>query len=212
MSAPVPAALREPLGQERTADRLRRFVALLQAWQRTHNLVSAATLQDVWRRHVEDSLQLLDYVPEGARTWVDLGSGGGFPGLVCAIALDGRGPAVTLVEANAKKCAFLRAAARETGAQARVVASRIEDFARREPASADILSARALAPLPALLALAQPLARPGATCLFLKGAETQDEIAAARAAGWTFDLAIHPSRTLSEGRVLVIRDAACEGR
>jgi 16S rRNA (guanine527-N7)-methyltransferase len=183
---------------------LARFVALLTAWQRTHNLVSPASLAEIWTRHVADSLQLLDHAPD-FRTWVDLGSGAGFPGLVVAIAAksspDRR---FVLVESNSKKAAFLRAAARETGAHAEVAAERIESHAKHLSARADIVSARALAPLPDLLKLAAPYLHEGSVLLFPKGRDFQAEIDAA-SQSFAFDMLEYESATDSGGRVLAIR-------
>ena len=116
-----------PVSRE-TAARLDRFVDLLRQWQQKTNLISPATLPEVWTRHVADSLQLLRFAP-AAKTWVDLGSGGGFPGLALACALTDRpGTVVHLVESNGKKCAFLREAVRATGVRAIVHCERIESF------------------------------------------------------------------------------------
>ncbi len=183
---------------------LERFVALLAEWQRAHNLVSRATLAEVWTRHVADSLQLLDHAPD-FREWVDLGSGAGFPGLVVAIASKERPERhFTLVESNAKKAAFLRAAIRETGANAEVAAERIEGHAAKMAGRADIVSARALAPLPELLRLAAPYLHEGSVMLFLKGRDFVREIEAA-SQSFGFDVVDYQSATDSGGRVLVIR-------
>jgi 16S rRNA (guanine527-N7)-methyltransferase len=187
----------------RTRDNLERFVALLGAWQRTHNLVAGGTLKEVWTRHVADSLQLLDHAPD-FRHWVDLGSGAGFPGLVVAIACeDDPERRFTLIESNNKKAAFLRAAIRETGARATVVAERIEAQAGRvEPA--DVVSARALAPLPSLLRLGAPYLREDGVMLLLKGQDFVQEIESA-SKSWDFDVLDFASVTDSGGRVLAIR-------
>jgi 16S rRNA (guanine527-N7)-methyltransferase len=182
------------------------YVALLAEWQKTHNLVSRSSLDAVWTRHIADSLQLLDHAPPFKR-WLDLGSGAGFPGLVVAIArkadLDQR---FTLIEANSKKAAFLRAAVRETGARAEVTAERIEDHADMGALAPDILSARALAPLPELCALAFPYLRGGSgAMLLLKGQEFVHEAEAA-AKSWSFDMVSSPSVTDSGGRVVTIRN------
>ena len=186
-----------------TRDDLERFAALPTEWQRAHNLVARGALADIWSRHVADSLQLLHHAPD-FRHWVDLGSGAGFPGLVVAIACKAR-PACrfTLVEANAKKAAFLRAAIRETGASADVAAERIETHAARsEPA--DVVSARALAPLPALLELGAPYMGEASVMLLLKGQDfVQERDEASKS--WDFDVLDSPSATDSSGRVLAIR-------
>ena len=146
-----------PVSRE-TSERLDRFVELLLTWQRTTNLIAPSTIPQLWTRHVADSLQLLDLAPD-ARVWVDLGSGGGFPGLVIACALAGKpGAMVHLVESNAKKAAFLREAQRVTGAPAIVHGERIEDFAGalRGPGRGRHC-ARAVAPLKSLLDQCFPL-------------------------------------------------------
>ena len=184
---------------------LETFVALLTEWQRVHNLVARGGLDEVWTRHVADSLQLLNYAPD-FREWVDLGSGAGFPGIVVAIAgKEFPGRHFTLVESNAKKAAFLRAAIRETGANASVAAERIEVHAPRMAGRADVISARALAPLVDLLALAQPYACPDTLMLLLKGREYLREVEAA-SQRFDFDVVDYASTTDSGGRVLAIRN------
>ena len=142
--------------------------------------MARSTLDEVWTRHVADSLQLLEHAPAGFREWVDLGSGAGFPGLVVAIACKGE-PArhFTLVESNGKKAAFLRTAIRETGAHASVAAERIETHAGRMRGQADIVSARALAPLAELLKLGAPYLAEEGVMLLLKGQDAVQEIDAA---------------------------------
>jgi 16S rRNA (guanine527-N7)-methyltransferase len=188
---------------------LERFVALLRDWQRAHNLVAHSTLDDVWERHIADSLQLLDHAPDFS-DWIDLGSGAGFPGLVVAIASKHEpGRMFRLVEANQKKAAFLRAAIRESGAHASVVAERIEDSASSaEPA--DVVSARALAPLADLIRLGSPYLRAGGTMLFLKGQDFVQELDAA-SKSWDFDVVDSPSVTDPGGRVLAIRHPRPKG-
>jgi 16S rRNA (guanine527-N7)-methyltransferase len=203
--AETPAAALDRFGfvTNRTREDLARFVELLKEWQRTHNLVSRATLDEVWTRHVADSLQLLDHAPD-FHHWVDLGSGAGFPGLVVAIACkDDPGRRFALIESNGKKAAFLRAAIRETGARASVVAGRIEACTQMvEPA--DVVSARALAALPALLPLAAPYLSKGGVLLLLKGQDFVQELTAA-SKSWDFDVLGFASVTDPGGRVLAIR-------
>jgi 16S rRNA (guanine527-N7)-methyltransferase len=205
-NVPWPADPLARFGLSESARRdLERFVALLTEWQRVHNLVARGALDEVWTRHVADSLQLLRHAPD-FREWVDLGSGAGFPGLVVAIASkDSSERHFTLVESNSKKAAFLRAAIRETGVNATVAAERIEAHALKQAGRADVISARALAPLPALLALAAPYAHAGSVMLFLKGREYVHELDAA-SQSWRFDVIDHESATDSGGRVLAIRD------
>jgi 16S rRNA (guanine527-N7)-methyltransferase len=154
-----------------TLARLEIYADLLATWQRRINLVGPSTLPDLWRRHMLDSAQLAPLVPGGTRTLLDLGSGAGFPGLVLAIL--GAAEAVHLVEADARKCAFLREAAVRTGTAVTLHNSRIDAVA---PFEADAVTARALAPLPKLLSLAAPFLGPESVCLLHKGARWQDEL------------------------------------
>jgi 16S rRNA (guanine527-N7)-methyltransferase len=194
-----------PVSRETTA-RLDRFVELLLRWQRTTNLIAPSTIARLWTRHVADSLQLVDFAP-GARRWVDVGSGGGFPGLVLACALaEHPGALVHLVESNSKKAAFLREAQRLTGAPASVQAERIEDFAARFQGQVDVVTARAVAPLKSLLGQCFPLlGKSGATGLFLKGQHAELELGGA-AKTWLMNAKLVPSRTDPTGRIIVIRD------
>jgi 16S rRNA (guanine527-N7)-methyltransferase len=182
-----------------------RFVDLLSEWHRTHNLVAPSTLGEVWTRHIADSFQLIKHAPADWREWVDLGSGAGFPGLVVAIASKEQPECrVTLVESNAKKAAFLRTAIREIGLSATVANERIEAHAKAFGRKTDVVSARALASLSELLALAEPYARPDTLMLFLKGREYVHELKAA-SQSFDFDVIDSKSATDSEGRVLAIR-------
>jgi 16S rRNA (guanine527-N7)-methyltransferase len=184
--------------------RIDRFVATLLQWQAKTNLVAPSTLPELWSRHVADSLQLLPLAPN-ARHWVDLGSGGGFPGLVIACLLaDKPGTVVHLVESNLKKAAFLREAARITGAPAKVHAVRIEDFVDDFAEPVEIVTARALAPLDNLLESAYPLLKRGATALFLKGRDIEGELTAASKC-WTMDTELIASATDSFGRIVRVR-------
>jgi 16S rRNA (guanine527-N7)-methyltransferase len=187
-----------------TAARLDRFVDLLLLWQEKINLIGPSTIPSLWRRHIADSLQLLPLAPERSLVWADLGSGGGFPGLVIGCALAGReGARAHLIESNAKKTAFLREAARETGAPATIHAGRIEDV---EPESmpVDVITARALAPLDLLLPLVAPMLIKGAQALFLKGQDIERELTQATK-HWNIDADIVPSRTSATGRILRVR-------
>ena len=189
-----------------TADRLDRFVALLLDWQGRINLIASSTVPVLWTRHVADSLQLLALAP-GALRWADLGSGAGFPGLVIACALADSLPAeVHLIESNKKKAAFLREAVRVTGAPAIVHAERSDDFIKKIDGPVDIVTARALAPLPKLLAIAYPLLKRGAKGLFPKGQDVDAELTEA-AKCWTIQASLVSSRTDPKSRVIVIRSA-----
>ena len=194
-----------PVSRE-TAQRLDRFVELLLKWQRVSNLIADSSVRHLWTRHIADSLQLIALAPD-ARTWVDLGSGAGFPGLVLACALaDTAGAVVHLIESNAKKAAFLREAARVTQAAAIVHHGRAEDLIPAWQAGVDVVTARALAPLPVLLGLAAPMVKRGAKALFLKGQDVEAELTQATKC-WNIEAAILPSRTDRSGRIVEIRAA-----
>jgi 16S rRNA (guanine527-N7)-methyltransferase len=185
-----------------TLDRLEIYADLLRRWNSTINLVSPASLDYLWSRHILDSAQILDLAPSAA-TWTDLGSGGGFPGLVVAIlAADERpGLAVSLVESDARKSAFLATVARETGLSSRILTARAEDL---PPLSADVISARALAPLPRLLGLAFPHLAPAGTALFSKGIQNEREVQDALA-DWRFTYQKHRSLTDPAAVILSIK-------
>jgi 16S rRNA (guanine527-N7)-methyltransferase len=199
-----------PVSRE-TAERLDRFVALLLQWQRTTNLIAPSTIAHLWTRHIADSLQLIDLAPD-ARIWIDLGSGGGFPGIVVACALaDREGTMVHLVESNTKKAAFLREAQRVAQAPVTVHAERIEAFAARFAGRADVLTARALAPLKALLDQSFPLlGTSGATALFPKGENVELELGEAGKV-WNIKVNLVPSRTDPAARIVVIRELVKRG-
>src|SRR5262245_1137727 len=187
-----------------TSARLDRLVNLLLKWQSRTNLVARSTLGHVWTRHIADSLQLLALAPQ-ARAWVDLGSGGGFPGLVLACALADTPPAqLHLVESNAKKAAFLREAARALALPALVHATRIEDFVQSFTQTPDVVTARALAPLADLLDYAAPLLKRGAQGLFPKGQDVEAELTEA-SKYWRIDASLAPSVTDAAGRIVVVR-------
>ncbi len=184
-----------------TVARLTAYVELLAKWQPTINLVGSDTLADPWSRHVLDSAQLLPLIPPTARRLVDLGSGAGFPGLVLAVM---GAPDVHLIESDGRKCAFLREAARITGTAVTVINKRIEQV---PPLAADVVTARALAPLSRLLDWAVPHLGPGGVCLFLKGRGAEDELTAT-AKEWNIALDRVPSLTDPGGIVLQIREVA----
>ena len=176
---------------------LDRFAALLLRWNRTVNLISANDEPLLWDRHIGDSLQLVPLMVPRPDRAIDLGSGAGFPGLVLATAT---GIPFDLIEADKRKAAFLREAARITGAPVQVHAVRIE-AARVAPAP--LITARALAPLPRLLSLAAPLLTPDGTCLFLKGASAKAELTDA-ATQWHMQVQSVPSRTIPDACILRI--------
>jgi 16S rRNA (guanine527-N7)-methyltransferase len=194
-----------PVSSE-VALRLERLVAVFLQWQSKMNLVARSTLPDLWSRHIADSLQLIVLAPS-ARVWIDLGSGGGFPGLVIACALAGQdGARVHLVESTKKKAAFLDEAVRIVDLPASVHPVRIEEFAATFHGRCDIVTARALAPLDKLLELAAPVLKTGAKGLFLKGQDVEAELTDA-AKCWTIDSTLMPSKTNPHGRVVVIHSA-----
>jgi 16S rRNA (guanine527-N7)-methyltransferase len=181
-----------------TLVRLEAYAGLLVRWSARINLVGANTLGDLWRRHFLDSTQLLQYVPEGTRSLMDLGSGAGFPGLVLAIS---GVPGVELIEADARKCAFLREAARIAAAPVVIRNARIETV---PPHIVDVVTARGCAPLDRLLVLAQPFIGPETVCLFPKGEQAARELTAARQA-WTMNATCHDSCTDPRGVILCLK-------
>ena len=192
-----------PVSRE-TAERLDRFVALLLTWQKTTQLIATSTVSQLWMRHIADSLQLVDLAPD-ARSWVDMGTGGGFPGLVIACALaETAGVRVDLVEGNAKKAAFLRAAAAATESPAVVHAMRMENFVESFAGAPDIVTARAVSPLSSLLGQCLPLLQRGAIGIFPKGQDVGAELTeASRYWRMTADLVL--SRTDPKARIVCVR-------
>ncbi len=186
-----------------TLEKLKRYQALLLEWQGKMNLVSRHTLDTAWERHFEDSLQLLPLIPEGIKTLFDLGSGAGFPGLVFAIARPD--VQVHLVESTGKKCTFLETVSRETGAGAIVHNQRIETVSRETKAVPDMISARALANLNALLEYCAPWIKrnPDLILLFPKGQNWAQEVEEARK-NWNFTLDTHKSATEEGAMILVL--------
>ena len=181
-----------------TLDRLQAYAGLLSEWQRAVNLVAASTLADLWRRHMLDSAQLASLLPPDTRSLVDLGSGAGFPGLVLAIL---GVPEVHLIERDQRKAVFLREAARITGVAPRVAIHAV-DIAAAPALTADVVSARALAPLDRLLPLARRFCRPDTVCLFLKGQDIDKELTAATR---TATFAVERCPSLSDPRGTVLR-------
>lgn len=186
-----------------TLARFQTYEDLLQQWQQKINLVSRTTLADVWRRHFLDSLQLQSWIDPAVPT-LDMGSGAGFPGMVLSIAKDAP---VVLAESDSRKCAFLREARRVTNARAEIHDGRVEALV--EEAAPEngfgLIIARALAPVSKLLELARPLLGRDGSCIFLKGAQVEQELEEA-AAIWTMDLKRHPSVADPRGVILEIRN------
>jgi 16S rRNA (guanine527-N7)-methyltransferase len=192
-----------------TTERLDRFIDLLLTWQRHTNLIGASTIPSLWTRHVADSLQLLALAPNAQKStapvWVDLGTGGGFPGLVIACALaETPGARIHLIESSSKKARFLRDAVRETAAPAIVHEGRIETVAPKLASTADVVTARALAPLSELLALVAPFIEKGAQALLMKGQDVDIELTTATKY-WNVVADIVPSKTSPSGRILMVR-------
>ncbi len=190
-----------------TMQRLVIYENLLRKWQSKINLVSPSSLVHLWERHMGDSYQLLGlagYTAENSAqnqtgTWLDLGSGAGFPGLVLAIA--GFPGTVVLVESDQKKAAFMRTVIRETGCAARVLSERIETLSEQDIGPVRVVSARALAPLDKLMALCQPFFNPGTLALFPKGRDWAAEIEACNR-HWVFQYEALPSQTDPTARIL----------
>src|ERR1700733_6238511 len=204
--SPVSASDREaalkltPVSRE-TEGRLQRYVDLLLEWQAKTNLVAPSTLPNLWTRHISDSLQLLGLAPSAVR-WADLGSGGGFPGVVLACGLAERpGARIHLVERNAKKAAFLREALRVTGAPGTVHLADIGDSVDRITGKVDCVTARALAPLHQLIGYAEPLVKKGAKALFPKGQDVEAELTEATKY-WNIEPQLHSSRTGGHGWIV----------
>jgi 16S rRNA (guanine527-N7)-methyltransferase len=185
-----------------TEAQLAAFAALVTRWNPTINLIAASTLPDIETRHISDSAQLLPLAPPGWTHWADLGSGAGFPGIVIAILARDSLPdtRVTLVESDQRKATFLRTAIRTLDLRAQVLATRAE---AAPPLQADVLSARALAPLAQLLPLAHRHLTPLGRALFPKGRRAASEIPDARH-DWNFTLTEHTSQTDPEGRIFQI--------
>jgi 16S rRNA (guanine527-N7)-methyltransferase len=193
-----------PVSRE-TLARLEAYAELLARWSTRINLVGRDTVADLWRRHILDSAQLRPFIPDTAKSVIDLGSGAGLPGLILAIL---GVPGVELVEADSRKCAFLREAVRITEADALIRSCRIEAVPAH---SVDVVTARACAPLDRLLGLAEPFLAPGSECLFLKGERVEEELTLARK-GWTMTVSAHQSRSDPRGVVLRLQQVVREPR
>lgn len=185
-----------------TAERLDAFRAIFQKWAKAVNLVSPNTLEDLDLRHIADSAQIARLAPNSARSWTDIGTGGGFPGLIVAAMQAESHPQriFTLVESDQRKGTFLREAARAMGLNLRVITARIEDLA---PLKTHVLSARALGSLEVLCAHAQRHLASDGLAIFLKGETYAKEVLQAKYAGWTFDVDYKGSMT-QPGSVIVL--------
>jgi 16S rRNA (guanine527-N7)-methyltransferase len=174
-----------------TVERLQVLDEMVQKWNPRINLISRSTIPNVWSRHIADSAQLWRLRPSRATNWLDLGAGAGFPGLVIAAMGEGDGVEMTLVESDTRKSVFLGEAAREMGLSVRVLTDRIEALG---PVGADVVSARAVAPLSVLIGYAEKHMRSGGIALFPKGATVHNEIREAEKL-WSFEATIHRSIT-----------------
>ena len=188
----------KPHVSRETLARLDIYAETLRAWQPRINLVSNRSLDDLWRRHFLDSVQLVKWITPEMRV-LDMGSGAGFPGLVVSIVA---GAHVDLAESDSRKCAFLREVRRLTDANAEIAEGRIENL---DTGPFDVVVARALAPLSALLEHANGRLKPDGYCLFLKGARVDDELTDARE-NWKIQVEQHPSLSEPDGVVLKIRN------
>lgn len=186
------------------ADDLEQFCQLLRKWNKVQNLVSRETVDRLWQRHIADSLQLLHVLPPH-QTVLDLGSGGGFPAIPLAIALKGTDTSFTLVEPIAKKASFLRTAARTFDLSVDVHTNRIEEIDSRETGPVDVITARALASLDTLCAMAAPHFGPETLAIFHKGREHVEELANA-SARWHYNVVIHSSDTDPNGVLLELKN------
>ena len=196
---PADFAARTNVSRE-TLARLKAYADLLSDWNARHNLVAKSTLPDLWHRHMWDSAQLLPLIPEAAHSLADLGSGAGFPGLVLAVMRPDL--QVTLHEATTKKCLFLKAAASRMGLEVGTENARLEDLPSRP---FDVVTARALAPLPQLLAYAQKFKSPNGVCLLLKGQNVGAELTEAHKY-WSMKASQVPSQTDPSGAIVVVRE------
>jgi len=190
-----------------TSEMLFEFKSIVLRWNKAINLVSARSAEDIDRRHITDSLQLCELVNIPVRRWCDIGSGAGFPGIVTAIYFYTTGKVVDmhLIEADTRKAVFLREAARRLGVKVTVHNKRIEDL---NPLEADVVSARALAPLSTLCSMALPHLVSGGICIFPKGKTYRDELRLAYK-DYSFRLETVPSRTDENAVILVLKELSC---
>jgi 16S rRNA (guanine527-N7)-methyltransferase len=187
-----------------TFERLEAYVALMKKWNAAINLVSPGTISDIWTRHILDSAQIYGLAPENPNIWCDLGSGGGLPALVVAIMAKDANPnlSVPCIESDLRKATFLRTVARELDLKLTVRSERIE---KADPQNADVLSARALAPLNTLCGFAEQHLKPGGVAIFPKGENYRQEIDEALES-WSFQLDTYPSKTHPNAVVLKIKE------
>ena len=188
-----------------TEQRLAILVDLLTRWRKAANLISEISFASVWTRHIADSAQLLGLAP-GAKRWVDMGSGAGFPGLVIAIQLaEVPGAIVHCIESDQRKCAFLREAARATGAAAQIHPQRVDTVDADKLGSVDVVTARAFAPLPLTLELAKVWLERGAQGVFPRGRSAEDQLKGLNL-NRAFALEVLPSVINADAAILRIRE------
>ncbi len=192
-----------------TMERLTVYADMLIKWQRRINLVGPATIEILWRRHFADSLELGHHAPSGTKSWLDIGTGAGFPGMVIATCGQQKNLQVNLVEANVRKCAFLREVSRRIRAPVTIHNCRIEaiDSQTIQTLAPDVVTARALAPLDLLLKLAQKPLECGAVGVFPRGQDVEDELTASTKC-WKIDAEIVERNFGLPGKVLVVHRCA----
>lgn len=187
-----------------TIERLEQFAELTRKWNPSINLVAKSTIADLWTRHIVDSAQLFQFAPESTARWTDIGSGGGFPGIVLAAISVEKSPQIqfSLIESDQRKATFLRTAARELGLKVTVIADRVE---KAEAQNADVLTARALSSLSDLFPYVIRHLSPSGMAVLPKGKSYAEEIQVAQA-DWHFEVTSQPSMTDEQARILVVKD------
>jgi len=192
-----------------TMERLSIYADMLTKWQRRINLVGPATIEVLWTRHFADSLELVRHAPSGAKNWIDIGTGAGFPGMVIATCGQQKNIQVNLVEANARKCSFLREVSRRIKAPVKIHNCRIEaiDSQAIQTMALDVVTARALAPLDLLLKLAQKPLECGAVGVFPRGQDVEDELTASTKC-WKIEAEIVERNFGLPGKILIVKKCA----
>ena len=193
-----------------TQNELMLYHQLLIDWQQKFNLVSKSSLDDAWKRHFEDSAQLVKFIPQSAQTMIDFGSGAGFPALVVAMMLKGRTPYlnVSMVESIRKKTLYLNAVAEATNTNVEVINDRIENLPSKKY---DVITSRAMTSLKDLLGYAYRFCHKNTVCIFPKGKSYAEELAEAHKF-WRFKCVIEQSEVSAEGKILIINNISKKGR
>jgi 16S rRNA (guanine527-N7)-methyltransferase len=171
------------------------YAALLAKWNKSINLVAPSTIPNLWERHIEDSLQLIPFLPESPSLLLDIGSGAGLPGVVLSLCTPHQ---VTMIDSDTKKCLFLNEVKRHTAASFTVICARIE---KTNHVPYDVITSRACASLPTLVRFSKPFLKEKSYCLFHKGKNYIKEVEEARKE-WYFDLEIYPSCTDNDAAIL----------